>query len=392
MPNNTQNPANTSSLRDLFPRPSLAPASLMPVAPRVPNSANSANSASSAYFADTVNPVSLYASPTQTQPHHQLPHGNSQVRNDIFSCIPVPPAAPVASDLASRKRDSLDAQSPQVARSASAAPQVPITLKWSATVNQTSSTAANPASRPTRAPEVRSPIVQVHNLEKTYTTARGALTLFKDLELEVLPGELVAIVGQSGAGKSTLLHILGALDTPTAGTVHCASTNVASLTAREGAAFRNRKIGYVWQFHYLLPEFSALENVAMPLLARGESRRDALAAASNWLAEVGLQDRSDHRPGELSGGEQQRIALARALVGNPAVLLADEPTGDLDETTAGRVFDLLERLHSSHGLTSIVVTHNLDLAARCTRTLRLEGGRLSALGQTSQTGPNPASA
>jgi lipoprotein-releasing system ATP-binding protein len=157
---------------------------------------------------------------------------------------------------------------------------------------------------------------------------------------------------------------------------------VATLNAREAAAFRNREIGYVWQFHYLLPEFSALENVAMPLMARGINRRQALDDASNWLREVDLQDRSEHRPGELSGGEQQRVALARALVGNPRLLLADEPTGDLDETTAGKVFDLLERLHVTHGLTSIVVTHNLDLAARCTRTLRLEGGRLHAMGIT----------
>ena len=226
-----------------------------------------------------------------------------------------------------------------------------------------------------------SPMIQVCGLEKTYTTARGALTLFHGLDLDVYAGELVAIVGQSGAGKSTLLHILGALDTPTAGTVHCASTNVATLTPRKAAAFRNREIGYVWQFHYLLPEFSALENVAMPLLARGQSRRESLAAASNWLKEVDLEDRCDHRPGELSGGEQQRVALARALVGNPRLLLADEPTGDLDEMTAGLVFDLLERMHVSHGLTSIVVTHNSDLAARCTRTLRLERGRLAVLGQ-----------
>ena len=225
-----------------------------------------------------------------------------------------------------------------------------------------------------------SPIIQVRDLEKTYTTARGSLTLFRSLELTVVPGELVAIVGQSGAGKSTLLHILGALDAPTAGTVHCASINVANLNPREAAAFRNREIGYVWQFHYLLPEFTAIENVAMPLMARGIGRRQALDAASNWLREVDLADRSEHRPGELSGGEQQRVALARALVGNPRLLLADEPTGDLDESTAGRVFDLLERLHVTHGLTSIVVTHNLDLAARCTRTLRLEGGRLHAAG------------
>jgi lipoprotein-releasing system ATP-binding protein len=236
-----------------------------------------------------------------------------------------------------------------------------------------------------REPELRapgvSPIIQVQGLEKSYHTARGTLTLFHGLNLDVYPSELVAIVGQSGAGKSTLLHILGALDTPTAGTVHCASTNVAGLSQRQAAAFRNSKIGYVWQFHYLLPEFSALENVAMPLMARGQSRREALTVASNWLREVDLEDRADHRPGELSGGEQQRVALARALVGNPRLLLADEPTGDLDETTAGRVFDLLERLHASHGLTSIVVTHNSDLAARCTRTLRLERGRLTVLGE-----------
>ena len=220
------------------------------------------------------------------------------------------------------------------------------------------------------------PIIQVRNLEKTYTTARGSLTLFRGLDFDVQTGEMVAIVGQSGAGKSTLLHILGALDAPTAGTVHCASINVAQLSEREAAAFRNREIGYVWQFHYLLPEFTALENVAMPLMARGVRKKEALATAANWLREVDLEDRGDHRPGELSGGEQQRVALARALVNNPRLLLADEPTGDLDEMTAGRVFDLIERLHASHGLTSVLVTHNLDLAARCTRALRLEAGKL----------------
>jgi lipoprotein-releasing system ATP-binding protein len=229
------------------------------------------------------------------------------------------------------------------------------------------------------------PIIQVWNLEKTYRTARGPLTLFRGLNLEVQAGEMVAIVGQSGAGKSTLLHILGALDTPTAGTVLCAGANVARLSPQEAAAFRNREIGFVWQFHYLLPEFTALENVAMPLLASGTNKHEALQTAAKWLAEVGLDDRADHRPGELSGGEQQRVALARALVNNPRLLLADEPTGDLDETTAGRVFDLIERLHASHGLTSILVTHNLDLAARCGRILRLESGRLSALAYTPET-------
>ena len=222
-----------------------------------------------------------------------------------------------------------------------------------------------------------SPIIQVSGLEKTYQTARGALNIFHGLNLQVETGEMVAIVGQSGAGKSTLLHILGALDAPTAGTVICASVNVATLFPREAAAFRNREIGFVWQFHYLLPEFTAQENVAMPLLARGTQKREALALAANWLREVGLEDRASHRPGELSGGEQQRVALARALVNNPRLLLADEPTGDLDQITAGRIFDLIDRLHRSHGLTSILVTHNLDLAARCTRSLRLENGCLT---------------
>ena len=231
------------------------------------------------------------------------------------------------------------------------------------------------------------PLIRVEGLRKSYRTARGELVLFEDLNLTVEAGELVAIVGQSGAGKSTLLHILGALDAPTAGTVYCASTNVASLTLREAAAFRNREIGYVWQFHYLLPEFTAEENVAMPLLARGMHQSEARKIAANWLREVDLGDRATHRPGELSGGEQQRVALARALVCSPRLLLADEPTGDLDGTTAGRVFELIERLHTHHGLTSILVTHNMELAQRCTRILRLVNGRLTQLTDAAQPTP-----
>jgi lipoprotein-releasing system ATP-binding protein len=264
-------------------------------------------------------------------------------------------------------------------------------------MTETFPAAASPSSRVARGPELRSqtegetqaetqPIIQVSDLQKTYKTARDELNLFHGLNLQVERGEMVAIVGQSGAGKSTFLHMLGALDAPSAGTVYCASTNVAQLTPRQAAAFRNREIGYVWQFHYLLPEFTALENVAMPLLARGQHKREALGVAANWLREVGLDDRADHRPGELSGGEQQRVALARALVNNPSLLLADEPTGDLDEITAGRVFDMIERLHANHGLTSILVTHNLDLAARCTRALRLEGGRLTPLAAAPHSG------
>jgi len=252
---------------------------------------------------------------------------------------------------------------------------------------QASCVAREPESRASETQIDHSLIIQVEGLRKSYKTARGTLHLFENLNLEVGAGELVAIVGQSGAGKSTLLHILGALDTPSAGTVYCASTNLASLDAREAAAFRNREIGYVWQFHYLLPEFTAQENVAMPLLARGIRKSEALETAAKWLGEVGLDDRSSHRPGELSGGEQQRVALARALVCGPRLLLADEPTGDLDGVTAARVFELIERLHLSHGLTSILVTHNLDLAVRCTRTLRLENGGLTAVTDVAAKAP-----
>jgi lipoprotein-releasing system ATP-binding protein len=242
------------------------------------------------------------------------------------------------------------------------------------------------ASHAPGAAGLRGPIVEVQGLKKVYRTTHGTLTLFDGLDMVVATGELVAVVGQSGAGKSTLLHILGALDAPSAGRVYCASTNVANLSTREAAIFRNREIGYVWQFHYLLPEFSALENVAMPLLARGINHKEALRTAANWLTEVGLEDRGSHRPGELSGGEQQRVALARALVTQPRLLLADEPTGDLDETTSGRVFELIARLHTGHALTSIIVTHNLDLARRCTRVLKLEGGRLAEIESTPQSG------
>jgi len=225
-----------------------------------------------------------------------------------------------------------------------------------------------------------SPLLRVEALTKEYPgnrrSGRGALRLFDGLSFQVLTGELLAIVGQSGSGKSTLLHMLGALDAPSSGTIYCGSTQVTQLTTREASRFRNEQVGYVWQFHYLLPEFSALENVAMPLLARGVSRRQAMDEAAHWLAQTGLADRAAHRPGELSGGEQQRVALARALVTRPQLLLADEPTGDLDSESADLVFGLIERLHAAHGLTSVLVTHNLELAGRCTRTLRLAGGRL----------------
>ena len=227
---------------------------------------------------------------------------------------------------------------------------------------------------------VTSPVLRAIALEKTYAPlASGAqgLQLFRDLSLEVAAGEMVAVVGESGAGKSSLLHLLAALDKPTTGQVLCGDIDVTLLTAKQAAEFRNRDIGYVWQFHYLLPEFTALENVSMPLLARGTPRKQALTQAAHWLDRVGLGDRGHHRSGELSGGEQQRVSIARALITQPKLLLADEPTGDLDNTTAQRVFDLLLGLHREHSLASVLVTHNLDFAARCDRVLRLREGRLT---------------
>jgi lipoprotein-releasing system ATP-binding protein len=222
-------------------------------------------------------------------------------------------------------------------------------------------------------------LVEVRNLRKVYATGRANLVLFEDINIQVRKQQMMAIVGQSGAGKSTLLHILGALDTATAGDVYYQSTLLRSLSPNEAADFRNREIGYVWQFHYLLPEFTAAENVALPLLARGQSKKEALQQATHWLGEVGLADRSTHRAGELSGGEQQRVSIARALITKPKLLLADEPTGDLDEQTADALFGLMQRLHASYGLTSILVTHNLPLARRCERVLRLAHGRIEEL-------------
>jgi lipoprotein-releasing system ATP-binding protein len=213
-------------------------------------------------------------------------------------------------------------------------------------------------------------LMDVRGLRKVY----GKLILFEAINFQVKQGEMLAIVGQSGAGKSTLLHILGALDTASGGEVYFSTTLLRSLTPVEAADFRNREIGYVWQFHYLLPEFTAAENVALPLLARGKSKREALQEAVHWLGEVGLAERSTHRAGELSGGEQQRVSIARALITKPKLLLADEPTGDLDNQTAEALFSLLESLHASHGLTSILVTHNMPLARRCDRVLRLAHG------------------
>ncbi len=202
------------------------------------------------------------------------------------------------------------------------------------------------------------------------------LVLFSGLNLEVAPGERLALVGESGAGKSTLLYLLGGLDRPSEGKIYFQSREITALAESEVADFRNREIGFVWQLHYLLPEFTALENVMFPLLIRGQNRSDAARAAGERLEEVGLKQRASHRTGELSGGEQQRVALARALVGSPSVLLADEPTGNLDAKTGDMIMSLLEGLHRARRLTMVYVTHNLSHARRCDRIVRLEGGEL----------------
>lgn len=219
-------------------------------------------------------------------------------------------------------------------------------------------------------------VLRAENLRKVFRSGRSDLVIFDNLSFQIRKGEMVGIVGQSGAGKSTLLHILGALDSASEGDVYCAQLKLQSLSDEAAADFRNRSIGYVWQFHYLLPEFTAVENVAMPLLIRNRSRQEAETEARKWLREVGLEDRAHHRTGELSGGEQQRVAIARALIMNPQILLADEPTGDLDTRTAEAVFDLIARLHRDHRLTSLIATHNLAFARRCDRVFRLERGRL----------------
>ena len=219
-------------------------------------------------------------------------------------------------------------------------------------------------------------ILRAEGLRKVFQTSASQLVLFENLSFQVAQGEMLAIVGESGAGKTTLLHVLGALDRASSGDVYFANLRVSSLSENDAADFRNRQIGFVWQFHYLLPEFTALENVAMPLLLRGRPRKDAEVEASRWLMEVGLAERSHPRSGELSGGEQQRVALARALITKPKLLLADEPTGDLDGRTADSVFELIDRLHRDYQLTSLIATHNLSFAKRCSRVLRLQHGKI----------------
>ena len=221
--------------------------------------------------------------------------------------------------------------------------------------------------------------LRVVGLKKVFRSGESDLVLFENLSFEVEKGEMLAIVGESGAGKSTLLHILGALERASQGDVYCANLQLSSLADEAAADFRNREIGFVWQFHYLLPEFTALENAAMPLLLRGKKWSAVQEEAKRWLREVGLEQRGHHRSGELSGGEQQRVALARALITKPKILLADEPTGDLDGRTAESVFELIARLHREYQLTSLIATHNLGFARRCHRVLRLHHGQIEEI-------------
>jgi lipoprotein-releasing system ATP-binding protein len=220
--------------------------------------------------------------------------------------------------------------------------------------------------------------VSVAGLNKYYDGTGRRLHVLRDLELTVEKGEMVAIMGASGVGKSTLLHVLGGLDTIDGGQVRVGEHDIATMDDQARVAFRNRHIGFVFQFHHLLPEFTAIENAMMPLRIARVAAAEARPTAEALLTRVGLGDRLDHRPGMLSGGEQQRVAVSRALVMQPSLLLADEPTGDLDEATADSLHLLLRAMHAESGLTAIIATHNPRLAAQCDRTLRLESGRLTS--------------
>jgi len=218
--------------------------------------------------------------------------------------------------------------------------------------------------------------ITARSIVKAYPTATGRLEVLRGADLDVAQGEMVAVVGASGVGKSSLLHVLGGLDAFDAGTIHLDGADIHAMTDEARVRFRNQHVGFVFQFHHLLPEFTALENVEMPLRIAGIPAAERQARALALLARVGLAGRATHRPSALSGGEQQRVAIARALVARPSVLLADEPTGNLDEDTAADLHRLLRDMHGEQGLTSVIVTHNPVLAAACDRILRLEAGRL----------------
>lgn len=223
-------------------------------------------------------------------------------------------------------------------------------------------------------------LLEVRNLHKSFQTERSRVDVLNGIDLSVGEGDTIALVGASGAGKSTLLHVIGTLDRPTSGEVLFRGEDVFKMGNGELASFRNRSIGFVFQFHHLLPEFTALENVMMPALIGGMEKEKARESASSLLGDVGLSHRLTHKPGELSGGEQQRVAIARALVLSPALLMADEPTGNLDRKTSEEVHDLLAGIQEKTGLTLIIVTHNERLAARMGKTIRLVDGRIQENG------------
>jgi lipoprotein-releasing system ATP-binding protein len=223
---------------------------------------------------------------------------------------------------------------------------------------------------------MNSPFIEVAELSKSYQTSTTTITVLRGVDLALEHGEMVAIVGASGVGKSTLLHVLGGLDSIDSGRIRIGDTDIGRLTDGALVSFRNQHVGFVFQFHHLLPEFSALENAEMPMRIARKPADERRERAVQLLRRVGLGDRLDHRPGMLSGGEQQRVAIARALAMTPTVLLADEPTGDLDEQTAETLHELLREMHRERGLTSIIATHNPRLAAACDRILRLEDGKL----------------
>jgi len=232
------------------------------------------------------------------------------------------------------------------------------------------------ANTPGNGATYKGALIETRELRKTYGAGAVEITVLDGVTVSVEAGKLIAVVGPSGAGKSTFLHLLAALDTPTSGKVYFEGKATDSFQENELANYRNRSIGFVWQRHHLLADFTAAENVAMPLLMRGAGYDEALETSERWLREVGLGARLSQRAGELSGGEQQRVAIARALVQQPALLLADEPTGDLDERNAMAVFELMQRLHREHQLTSILATHNTVLAGRADLVLQLEHGML----------------
>ena len=220
------------------------------------------------------------------------------------------------------------------------------------------------------------PLLRAEGLAKRYPSGAGVLTVFENVSFDLHPGESVALVGESGAGKSTLLHLLAALDSPSEGCIRYGDLELTSASEAQLDAYRNAEVGYVWQSYHLLPEFTALENVVMPLLVAGQDRRSALPVGEKWLRRMGLGERLTHQAGELSGGEQQRVAIARSLIRNPKLLLADEPTGNLDEKTSDGIISQILELPAADGVTLVVATHNVRFAERCDRIYRIAGGRL----------------